>query len=78
MRWLMPTAQFPNVSSPRTLGESSQDMLAAPLQRIRLGEPSTSNNSSSQSNYQPQLPNGDGSGQFSAQAGVDRSFSGRN
>lgn len=64
MRWLMPAVQFPVVPGPQT-----------PVsQGTALAEPSTNNSSGGQSNYQPQLPNGDGS----ALGGADRSFSGRN
>ncbi|XP_062101897.1 la-related protein 1C [Humulus lupulus] len=68
-RWLLPQTQLPTIQSPRTPGSSSS-------QRVALEEQSTNNSNSASSTYQPQLSNGDGSGQSSA--GAERSFSGRN
>ncbi|KAL5557508.1 hypothetical protein UlMin_039744 [Ulmus minor] len=59
---------------PLTPGNSSQDMLAARVHGIALEE----NNTTPQSGNQPQMPNGDGTSQYSVQAGSDRSFAGRN
>ncbi|KAM6591323.1 hypothetical protein CsatA_013928 [Cannabis sativa] len=66
-RWLLPQTQLPTVQSPRTPGSSSS-------QRVALEELSINNSNSASNTYQPQLSNGDGS----AQAGAERSFSGRN
>lgn len=42
----MPTSvQFPNVSGPQSLGNSSHDMLATHVQSISLGEKTTSHSS---------------------------------
>lgn len=70
LRWLvLPSAQFPTVSSPQTPGKSSHDMLAARVQGIVLEERNPNISSSGQGSYQPQMPNGDA---------ADRSSSGRN
>lgn len=69
-RWLvLPSAQFPTISSPQTPGKSSHDMLAARVRGIALEERNPNLSSSGQGSYQPQMPNGDA---------ADRSSSGRN
>lgn len=70
LRWLvLPSAQFPPISSPQTPGKSSHDMLAAHVRGIALEERNPNISSSGQGSYQPQMPNGDA---------ADRSSSGRN
>lgn len=72
MRWVMPpSVQFPNIPSPRTPGKSDNDMLASRVQSIALEEKTSSHG-------HPQLSDGEGTGQFSVQAGADRSISARN
>nr|XP_004287781.2 PREDICTED: la-related protein 1C-like [Fragaria vesca subsp. vesca] len=77
MKWVMPAAQPPTVSSSQTLGKSGNEMLSAHIQSISLDE-KTTNNNNIQNNSQPQLSSGDGAGQFSVQGGADRSISARN
>ncbi|XP_061998826.1 la-related protein 1C-like [Rosa rugosa] len=77
MRWVMPAAQPPAVSSSQTLGKSGNDMLSAHIQSISLDE-KTTNNKNIQNNTQPQPSSGDGAGQFSVQGGADRTISARN
>lgn len=61
MKWVMPAAQPPTVSSSQTLDNSGNDMVSAHIQSISLDENTTNNNIQNYS--QPQL--GDGAGQLS-------------
>ncbi|XP_048431429.1 la-related protein 1C-like [Pyrus x bretschneideri] len=75
-RWVMPSAQPPNASGSQTPGRAGPDMLSAHIQSIALDENTTNNNV--ENNNQPQLSNGDGTGQFGVQAVADRPISARN
>jgi len=77
-RWFMPSAQFPNVSSPQSQGRSSHDMLAADIQSMSLEEKLNkegqeeallSRSSSGELNSQSQRSSGEGTGQATFQAG---------
>lgn len=68
----MPSAQFPNVSSPQSLGRSSHDILAANIQSMSLDENMNkqgqeegflSRSSSGELNSQSQRSSGEGIGQ---------------
>lgn len=82
MKWIMPPpVQFSNVSSPRTVGMSSHDMLASNLQNVALDEKISSQvhaenffSRSSSGEFNSQLLHSgvEGMGQVSSQAGFER------
>ncbi|XP_050383026.1 la-related protein 1C-like [Argentina anserina] len=62
MKWVMPAAQPPAVSSSQTLGKPGNDILSAHIQSISLDE-KTANSNNFQNSSQQQLSSGDGAGQ---------------